>query len=422
MKYDVAIIGGGPAGMISAGRAGELGASVILIEKNKNLGRKLLITGKGRCNITNKENNPRGFISEFGKNGKFLFSAFFRFGVQETINFFEKLNLKTKIERGERVFPVSDKSQDVLEALIDYLKKSNVKIKLNSEVKEIIKKDNKIEKIILVNNEEIIANKFIISTGGKSYPKTGSTGDGYEWVKKLGHTVTNLLPSLVPIIVKEKIVEELEGLSLKNVEISVYKENKKIDSRFGEAIFTADGMSGPIIIDMSKKIGKELPQNIKIKIDFKPALDFLKLDRRVREDFRKDSKKMFKNSLNDLLPQKLIPVIVKLSKINPDKKSSSITGEERKKLLHLLKEFTLEVKSLAIHEKAIITSGGIKLSEIDQKTMKSKLIDNLYFAGEILDIDGPTGGYNLQICWTTGYIAGESAAFKSDRLLRYINN
>jgi len=419
MKYDVAIIGGGPAGMISAGRAGELGASVVLIEKNKNLGRKLLIAGKGRCNITNKENNPREFISEFGKNGKFLFSAFSRFGVEETINFFEKINLKTKIERGGRVFPVSDKSQDVLEALIGYLKKSNVKIKLNSEVKKIIKNpsttlgaSNKIEKIILANNEEITASKFIISTGGKSYPKTGSTGDGYEWVKKLGHTVTSLSPSLVPIIVKEKIVEELEGLSLKNVEISVYKENKKIDSRFGEAIFTADGMSGPIIIDMSKKIGKELPQNIKIKIDFKPALDFLKLDRRVQEDFRKDSKKMFKNSLNDLLPQKLIPVIVKLSKINPDKKSSSITREERKKLLHLLKEFTLEVKSLAIHEKAIITSGGIKLSEIDQKTMKSKLIDNLYFAGEILDIDGPTGGYNLQICWTTGYIAGESAAFK----------
>jgi len=414
MKYDIAIIGGGPAGMISAGRAGELGASVILIEKNKNLGRKLLITGKGRCNITNKENNPRKFISEFGKNGKFLFSAFSKFGVQETISFFEKLNLKTKVERGGRVFPVSDKSQDVLKVLIGCLNKPNVKIKLNSGVKGIIKKDNKIEKIILVNNEEITANNFIISTGGKSCPETGSTGDGYEWAKKLGHTITNLSPSLVPIIVKEKIVEELEGLSLKNVEISVYRENKKIDSRFGEAIFTADGMSGPIIIDMSKKIGQELPKGIKIKIDFKPALDFLKLDRRIQEDFRKDSKKKFKNSLDDLLPQKLIPVIIKLSKINPDKKSNSVTAEERKKLLHLLKEFTLEVKSLAAYKKAIITSGGIKLSEVDQKTMKSKLIDNLYFAGEILDLDGPTGGYNLQVCWTTGYIAGESVVLKRE--------
>ena len=408
MKYDIAIIGGGPAGMISAGRAGELGASIILIEKNKNLGKKLLITGKGRCNITNNENNSREFINEFGKNGEFLFSAFSRFGVKETINFFEKLNLKTKVERGGRVFPVSDESQDVIEALIGYLKKSNVKIKLNSEVKEIIKKDNKIEKIILANNEEIVANKFIISTGGKSYPATGSTGDGYKWAKKLGHTITNLSPSLVPIIIKENIVKELEGLSLKNVEISIYEDNKKIDSRFGEAIFTADGMSGPIIIDMSKKIGQELSRGIKIKIDFKPALDFVKLDKRVQEDFLKDSKRKFKNSLDELLPQKLIPVIIKLSKINPDKRSNSITVEERKKLLHLLKEFTLEIKSLSPHERAIITSGGIKLSEVDQKTMKSKLIDNLYFAGEILDLDGPTGGYNLQVCWTTGYIAGES--------------
>jgi len=412
MVYDVAIIGGGPAGIISAGRAGELGASVVLIEKNNNLGRKLLITGKGRCNITNEENNSREFVNKFGKNGKFLFSAFSRFGTDETVNFFDRINLKTKVERGRRIFPVSDKSQDVLDALIGYLKKSNVKIKLNSKVKEIIQKGSKIEKIILANNEEIIANKFIISTGGKSYSETGSTGDGYKWAKKLGHTITNLSPSLVPIIVKEKIVEELEGLSLKNVAISVYKNNKKIDSRFGEAIFTADGMSGPIIIDMSKKIGTELPGNIEIKIDFKPALDFLKLDQGIQEDFRRDCKKMFKNSLDNLLPQKLIPVIVKLSKINPDKKSGFITKEERKKLTHLLKEFTLEVKSLADYEKAIITSGGIKLSEIDQKTMKSKLIDNLYFAGEILDIDGPTGGYNLQVCWTTGYIAGESIVDK----------
>lgn len=412
MKYDVAIIGGGPAGMISAGRAGELGASVILIEKNKNLGRKLLITGKGRCNITNKENNLREFINEFGKNGEFLFSALSRFGVKETIDFFGKLNLKTKIERGNRVFPISDRSEDVLEALTGYLKKSNVKIKLNSEVREFIKKGDKIEKIILTDNEEIVADKFIISTGGKSHSGTGCTGDGYKWAKKLGHTITNLSSSLVPIALKEKIVKELEGLSLKNVEISVYKDNKKIDSRFGEAIFTNDGMSGPIIIDMSKKIGQELPGNVEIKIDFKPALDFLKLDQRIQADFQKDCKKLFKNSLSELLPQKLIPVVVELSKINPSKKSGLIVKEERKRLTHLLKEFTLKVKSLADHERAIITVGGIKLGEIDQKTMKSKLIDNLYFAGEVLDLDGPTGGYNLQVCWTTGYVAGESAALE----------
>ena len=412
MKYDAAIIGGGPAGMIAAGRAGELGARVILVEKNKNLGRKLLITGKGRCNITNKTDKPREFINKFGKNGEFLFSAFSRFGTEETINFFENLNVKTKIERGGRVFPISDKSQDILNALINYLRKSNVKLKLNSEVKEIVKKfQGRIEKVVLANNEEIIADKFIICTGGKSYPKTGSTGDGYEWAKKLGHMITNLLPSLVPIIVKEKNMKELEGLSLKNVEISVYKDNKRIDSRFGEAIFTADGMSGPIILDMSKRIGKELPGDIKIKIDFKPALDFSKLDQRIQRDFQSDCKKMFKNSLDKLLPKKLIPVIVRLSEIDPEKKSGFITKEERKKLSHLLKEFSLKVKSLAGYEKAIITSGGIKLSEINQKTMKSRLIDNLYFAGEILGIDGPTGGYNLQVCWTTGYVAGEGVDF-----------
>ena len=269
---------------------------------------------------------------------------------------------------------------------------------------------NRIEKIILSSGEEIIVDNFIICIGGKSYSGTGSTGDGYKWAQKLGHKVTSLLPSLVPIITKEEIVKELEGLSLKNVEISLYKDNKKIDSRFGEAIFTASGMSGPIILDMSKRIGKELPGNLKIKIDFKPALDFSTLDRRIQRDFQKDSRKMFRNSLDDLLPQTLIPVIVKLSGIDPEKKTNYVTKEERKKLEHLLKEFSLGIKSLDGFEWAIITSGGINLDEIDQKTMKSKLIDNLYFAGEILDLDGPTGGYNLQICWTTGYIAGESVA------------
>lgn len=412
MKYDVAIIGGGPAGMMAAGRAGELGARVILIEKNNGLGRKLLITGKGRCNITNAKDKPREFVEKYGKNGEFLFSAFSRFGNKETINFFEKLGIETKIERGERVFPLSDNSLRVLNALIDYLKKFKAVIKINSEVKEIVKNNSNIEKVILSDGEEISADNFIICTGGKSYPQTGSTGDGYKWVQKLGHKITNLSPSLAPIIVKEKIVSELEGLSLKNVEISLYKDNKKIDSKFGEAIFTKDGMSGPIILDISKRVGKELPANLNLKIDFKPALDFATLDKRIQRDFQKDSNRMFKNSLDDLLPQKLIPVIVMLSGINAEKKANSITKEERKKLVHFLKEFILEIKSLADFDWAIITSGGVDLKEIDQKTMKSKLINNLYFAGEILDLDGPTGGYNLQICWTTGYIAGESAAKK----------
>jgi len=409
MKYDVAVIGGGPAGMIAAGRAGELGSHVVLIEKNKTLGTKLLIAGKGRCNITNKIDGLKEIINRFGKNGKFLFSPFSRFGVDEVINFFENNGLKTKIERGGRVFPVSDKSQDVLDVLINYLGKTDVDIRTNSKVRKIIKKGKRIEKIILANGKEILADNFIICTGGKSYPVTGSTGDGYRWVEGLGHTITNLSPSLVPIIIEEAYMRELEGLSLKNVEISIYKSGKKINSRFGEAIFTAKGMSGPIILDMSKEIGKELPNNLRMQIDFKPALDFVKLDKRIQRDFQKNPNKLFRNSLDELLPQKLIPIIIRLSKIDPSKKINSITKEERRKLVHLLKEFNLGIKELEGFKKAIITTGGVKLNEIDQKTMRSKLIDNLYFAGEILDLDGPTGGYNLQVCWTTGYIAGESA-------------
>jgi len=409
MEYNVAVIGGGPAGMIAAGRAGEIGSRVVLIEKNKSLGTKLLITGKGRCNITNKANEPKEMIKRFGKNGKFLFSTFSKFGVDETINFFGNNSLKTKIERGDRVFPVSNKSQDVLGALIRYLKKFNIEIKTNSEVKRIVKKGNRIKKIVLVNGEEIIADNFIICTGGKSYPITGSSGDGYRWAKKVGHTVLTPSPSLVPIIIKERYVKELEGLSLKNVEISIYKGEKKINSRFGEAIFTANGMSGPIILDMSKEIGKELPGKIKLQIDFKPALDIVKLDKRIQRDFQKYSNKLFKNCLNELLPKKIIPIMIRLSKIDPNKKVNSITKEERRRLLYLLKEFSLEIKGLEGFRKAIITTGGIALNEIDQKTMKSKLIDNLYFAGEILNLDGPTGGYNLQVCWTTGYVAGESS-------------
>ena len=408
MKYDVIVIGGGPAGMLAAGRAGERGARVLLLEKNRRLGTKLLITGKGRCNITNNLDEKKQMVEKFGKMGKFLFSSLNIFGVSDVVNFFESRGVKTKVERGGRIFPVSDKSSDVLDALVGYLGKSRVDVKTNIEVKSIIKSERNIKKIVLLNGEELEANGFIIATGGKSYPATGSSGDGYLWAESLGHRVVKPIPSLTPVIIKEKFVKDLEGLSLKNVEISLYKDNKKIDSRFGEAIFTADGMSGPIILDISKKISEIGADNILLRIDFKPALDFRELDKRVQNDFSEMSNKQFKNSLDHLLPQKLIPTIITLSGIDPEKKVNSITKEERKILLHLLKEFTMEISGVVGFSKAIVTAGGVDLSEIDPKTMKSKIINNLYFVGEVLDLDGPTGGYNLQVSWSTGYCAGNN--------------
>ncbi len=408
LVYDIAVIGGGPAGMIAAGRAGEIGARVVLIEKNKKLGSKLLLTGKGRCNITNKTDKPREFINKFGKNGEFLFSSFSRFGIEKTIEFFEKKGLKTKIERGRRIFPKSDRAQDVLNILINYLKKSGVKIMTNCEAKEIIKDKNRIAKVILSGGEEIVAKNYIIATGGKSYPGTGSTGDGYKWAEKLGHKINKLRPALVPLKIKESWPKLAQGLTLRNVELTVSMGNKKLDSRFGELLFTHFGISGPIVLDLSNAIGELLEGGVvRLILDLKPALDFQTLDKRLQSDFSKYNQKLFKNSLSDLLPQKMIPIVVELSGIPPSKKVNEITREERHKLAKLLKGLEMTVSSLLGFETAIVTSGGVSLREIDSKTMKSKLIENLYFAGEIIDLHGPTGGYNLQLCWTTGYIAGQ---------------
>lgn len=394
--------------MMAAGRAAECGARVVLIERNECFGKKLLITGKGRCNITNDEQDVKKFADAFGKKGKFLISSLNRFGVKDTIKFFEDRGVKTKIERGGRVFPVSDQAADIRKALEDYINKSHVTVLKNSVVKDIVFAGGKISHIILKNGKEIFADKFIIATGGMSYPGTGSRGDGFYWARKMGHMVIEPKPALVPIIVKEKWISDLEGLSLKNVKISVYQNNKKQYERFGEAIFTGEGMSGPIILDMSKRIWEllESKTSVMISIDFKPALEYPVLDARIQRDFKEASNKMFKNSLDELLPKKLIPVIIRLSRIDPEKPVNSIAKEERKRLLHLLKDFQLEVKKLDTIEKAIITSGGIDLKEIDPRTMQSKIIPNLYFAGEVLDLDGPTGGYNLQVCWSTGFLAG----------------
>ena len=409
MDYDLIVIGGGPAGIMAGARAAENGACVLLLEKNDKLGIKLLITGKGRCNITNTEFDARGFTEKFGKNGKFLFSALHKFGTRDIIKFFENRGVMTKKEGGGRIFPKSDKSCDVLNALIDYLKENKVRVRTKTEVRAIIHRGDKIEKVILTNGEELSAKKYAICTGGKSYPLTGSSGDGYKWLLKMGHTIISPKPALTPILTAEKWIKDLEGLSLENMEISIYQNNKKIDSRFGEALFTAVGLSGPIVLDISKSVGRALKRGrVDIHIDFKPALSFGTLDKRIQRNFKKFNNKMFKNSLNCLLPKTLIPVIARLAGIDPEKKVNSITKTERKKILHLLKSFKLQVKKLDGFNKAVITSGGVDLKEVEHKTMQSKIVENLYVAGEILDLDGPTGGVNLQVCWSTGYAVGDS--------------
>jgi predicted Rossmann fold flavoprotein len=404
--YDIAVIGAGPAGLMAAGTAAQNGARVVLLEKNERPGRKLLITGKGRCNITCDEKDIPTFIEAFGKKGKFLYSALHTFGIEETIRFFNEEGLQTKVERGKRVFPASDKASDVLEILLSFLKKNKVKIINNCSVTKLIKKGKRVEKIA-TSRGDISAEQYILSSGGLAYPSTGSSGSGYKWAKELGHKIIKPSPALVPLKVKEPWIKDLQGLSLRNVQITVYQNHKKQDERFGEALFTHEGMSGPIILDMSKKIGELLKTGpVKLRIDLKPALEYPKLDARIQRDFKEKSNKMFRNSLDDLLPKLLIPVIIDLSGIDPEKKCHSITKEERNKLLHLLKELAVQVTSILGFDRAVVTSGGVDLKEIDPRTMRSKLIDNLYFAGEILDLDAPTGGYNLQMCWSTGYLAG----------------
>ncbi len=407
--FDVAVIGGGPGGMMAAVRASELGAKVILLEKNRKLGRKLLLTGNGRCNITNASFDLKELVFHYGENGKFLFPPLSKFGPQNVIDFFEKEKLKTKTERGKRVFPKSNKAESILNVFLRILRRNEVIVLCNSKVHRLSLKDNKIKKIILDNKKEIFAKNYIIATGGFAYPATGSTGDGIRWAKAVGHKVEKERPVLVPLKIKESWVKELQGLGLKNVEIEAISGKKKI-KRFGELLFTHYGVTGPTILDASKEVGEMLKKGeVKIFLDLKPALDYKKLDERLQRDFQKYSNKLFKNGLDDLLPAKMIPVIIKMTNIDEKKKINEITKEERKVLLNLLKKLEMTVDDLMGFDLAITSCGGVSLEEIDNKTMKSKKINNLFFAGEIIDIDGPTGGFNLQLCWSTGYAAGENA-------------
>ncbi|CDI49419.1 NAD(P)/FAD-dependent oxidoreductase [Clostridium tetani] len=399
----VVVIGGGPAGMMAAITAANK-YKVLLIEKNEKLGKKLFITGKGRCNVTNKK-DISDFFDYIPGNPEFLYSSLYTFTNENTIEFFNSRNTPLKIERGDRVFPSSDKSSDIIKALEKELNDKGVKIMLNTSVKDIKIKNDGIHSVILQNGLELQGDCFIIATGGASYPQTGSTGDGYKFASKAGHRIATIKPALVPLEIKDQWVKNLQGLSLKNVELKIINnKSKELYKDFGEMLFTHFGISGPIVLSASRYV-KESEHQYAV-LNLKPALTSEELDKRIQKDFSKYINKDFRNSLNDLLPKKLIDIIVKLSNIPEDKKVNSITKEERKNLCNLIQNLKMEIKGFRSIKEAIITSGGVHVDEINPSNMQSKIIPNLYFAGEVIDVDGYTGGFNIQIAFSTGYLAG----------------
>lgn len=405
----ILIVGGGAAGMMAAVFAARNGNEVILYEKNEKLGKKLYITGKGRCNITNAGDMETLFQNVMS-NSKFLYSAFYGFTNFDVIDFFEQLGCKTKIERGNRVFPVSDKSSDVISALTRELKRLGVQIEYRAEVEEVVAEEGVLKGIRLKGSKTWIkGDKVIIATGGLSYPTTGSTGDGYKFARALGHSVTELSPSLVPFHIREAFVTEMQGLSLKNVKVRVFAGKKEIFNDFGEMLFTHFGVSGPVILSSSAYVIPHLgKEELKLKIDLKPALSMEQLDSRILRDFEQCRNKQYKNSLDQLLPRKMISAIISLSGIDPEKKVNAITKEERAKLADVIKNMELTIDGVRGYNEAIITRGGVRVKEINPKTMESKLLKNVYFIGEVLDLDALTGGFNLQIAWSTAYLAGNA--------------
>jgi predicted Rossmann fold flavoprotein len=411
---------------MSAGRSAELGAKVLLLEKNESLGKKLLITGGGRCNVTNAEFDNRKLLEKFKDDGKFLFSAFSQWNVKDTLDFFHKRNMETKVENELRVFPVSDKAESVFNVMVDYIKTNKVEVRSNSAVKDFILKSGKIIGVEIENGEIIKGKSIIVATGGTSHPETGSTGDAYPWLKKIGHTVITPTPSLVPIAVKDNWVKKLSGVSLNDVKITVFADGIKQKIKAGapkkglvtgaqKVLFTHFGLSGPTILNMSKDIGELLKYGeVTLSLDLLPKLDHGQLNAKLQEIFTTNDKKKFKNSLDDLIPKALVDTVVELSLIDPEMQCNSITREERLNLITLLKGIPINVQKLLGTDKAIITSGGVALEEVDFKTMRSRLFPNLYFVGDILNIDRPSGGYSLQLCWTTGFVAGNNAFKKTE--------
>lgn len=408
----VIIIGGGPAGMMAAIAAAENGAKVVLIEKKEKLGKKLRITGKGRCNITSALDN-KSFFAGYAGNGRFLFSSFNEFSNHDLIAFLEKHHLKCKVERGNRVFPQTDRADDVVMVLSKELANLGVYIKTSRQVNDILIGDGNV-KGIKTDKSTILSDSVIIATGGMSYPATGSTGDGYSLAECAGHTIIEPRPGLVPLVAADKWVRDVAGLSLKNIQaIANDSQGKKINEGFGEMLFTRYGVSGPIILSMSRDIGERIRQTmqpVNLVIDLKPALDEEKLDKRVWRDFNRYANRQLKNSLFDLLPKKLIPTIISLSGIDGSTECNKITRGERRKLVYLCKHLSLSITATRPIEEAIVTAGGVNVKEVNPRTMESKLLKGLFFAGEVLDIDGYTGGFNLQAAFSTGYSAGKHAA------------
>jgi len=412
-KYDVIVIGAGPAGMMAAGTAAKCGAQTLMIDKNQRVGRKLMITGKGRCNVTNNCTNEE-FIASVVTNGRFMYSAISQFETKDTMDFFESLGVPLKTERGKRVFPVSDKAVDIVDAMKKYTDQNGVDF-ISDTVSELIIEDDRVKGVKTSSDKTIEAACVIIACGGKSYPLTGSTGDGYTLAKEAGHSVTEIKPSLVPIVSGDEDCKRMQGLSLKNCAVKVLdkKNGKTIYEDFGEMLFTHFGVSGPVILSAGSHIRQMEKDRYSILIDLKPALSFEKLDARILREIGENLNKDLSNMMGSLLPKKMIPVVIERAKLPFDIKCNSISKEQRHALCDTLKKFEVNIEGFRPIEEAIVTSGGVNVKEIQPSTMKSKLKEGLYFAGEVIDVDAYTGGFNLQIAFSTGYVAGQNAAYDS---------
>jgi hypothetical protein len=411
-RFDVIVIGGGPAGMFAAGFAARQGAKVVLLEKNARCGAKVLITGKGRCNITHSEDDPRKFVEHFGRNGRSLLTALYAFGVKEVVAFFEEQGVPLKVERGGRIFPEYGEASDVQRALEAFVRDSGVTLHTSCEVKNLVIDDGLVKEVE-TSIGVFAADNVVVATGGLSYPETGCTGDGYAWAKSCGHRLVTPEPALMPVKLSDPWTAEVSHFNLRNVRITLCVDGKKTDERFGEAFFTRSGIGGPIVLDMSSRIRDALKQGkVTLLLDFKPAVAADLFDKRLQRELAEHSNQDFGNSLGQLLPRDMIPVFLRLVGIDPKKKCHSVTRLERQRLLKLFKEFELQVAGCEGFERAIMTSGGVSLRDVDMRRMRSKHVSNLFFAGEMLDLDGPTGGFNLQECWSTGYLAGVNAAVR----------